>query len=110
MDNGEIDDLVFNDEVIEKVRELARILEGIASHPRLNGNLALHGGTALNLFLFKPTRLSVDLDLNYIASQDRNVMLRDQMVYVEAVKDVAYELGLRPIAGEIKHAGCTSLQ
>jgi predicted nucleotidyltransferase component of viral defense system len=73
----------------------------------LAGNLALHGGTALNLFLLEPQRLSLDLDLNYIASEEREQMLRDQAAYVGMVCDVGGELGFDADAGRIGHAGCT---
>ena len=99
--------LVFADDVVEKVGRLARVLEALGEHPRLRGNLALHGGTALNLFLLEPERLSLDLDLNYIASEDRGQMLADQQSYVDAVRAVGEELGFDARAGRLGHAGCT---
>lgn len=99
--------MVFADDVVEKVGRLARVLESIGEHPRLRGNLALHGGTALNLFLLKPERLSLDLDLNYIASEDRRQMLDDRQRYVDAVCAVGEELGFDARSGKLGHAGCT---
>jgi len=34
-------------------------------------DLALKGGTAINLFIRHPPRLSVDIDLTYLPFQDR---------------------------------------
>ena len=72
--------MVFADDVVEKVSRLAGVLESMGEHPRLRGNIALHGGTALNLFMLEPERLSLDLDLNYIASEDREQMLADRQL------------------------------
>ena len=47
------------------------LLENFRAHPFLKHRCALKGGTALNLFLFDVPRLSVDIDLNYIASAER---------------------------------------
>ena len=54
------------------------LLEGLRKHPYLKDRLALKGGTALNLFLFDLPRLSIDIDVNYIGSADRDVMLEER--------------------------------
>ena len=36
----------------------------LSSHPSLRGKWVLKGGTALNLFVLRYPRLSVDIDLN----------------------------------------------
>lgn len=46
---------------LEKVVRLGEIAADIARHPFLGKVLALKGGTALNLCLGQPRRLSVDL-------------------------------------------------
>ena len=102
-----VDGMAFADDVVEKVGRLAGVLESIGEHPRLRGNLALHGGTALNLFLLEPERLSLDLDLNYIASEDRGRMLDDRQRFVDAVCAVGDELGFDARPGKLGHAGCT---
>ena len=38
---------------------------------------ALHGGTAINLFVRDMPRLSVDIDLTYIPIEDRNTSIRN---------------------------------
>ena len=99
--------LTFRDDMVEKVGRLSSILDSLSEHPSLKGNLALHGGTALNLFIMEPERLSLDLDLNYIASEDRARMLADQQRYVDAVCSAGKELGFNPQSGRLGHAGCT---
>ena len=61
----------FRPDVLEKVIRLLGLLNGFRSHPFLQDRLALKGGTALNLFIFNLPRLSVDIDLNYVGTQDR---------------------------------------
>ena len=68
----------FRPEMLEKVVHLLNLLETINSHPFLKGKFALKGGAALNLFLFDIPRLSVDIDLNYIGSGDREIMLTER--------------------------------
>jgi predicted nucleotidyltransferase component of viral defense system len=66
----------FRVDVLEKVARLLGLLDALRSHPFLEKRLVLKGGTALNLFMFEVPRLSVDIDLNYIGSADRQEMLR----------------------------------
>src|SRR5580698_9541807 len=68
----------FRPEIMEKVWHLMAILDGISVHPFLKERLVLKGGTALNLFYFNLPRLSVDIDLNYIGSVDRNTMIEER--------------------------------
>ena len=75
----------FRAEILEKVLRLAKFLADIGRHPLLSKALALKGGTALNLFLGAPRRLSVDLDFNYIAHLERDRMLQDRPRVEEAV-------------------------
>ena len=48
-----------------KTRALNSLLKGMQEDPDLAGCVALHGGSAINGFLFSAPRLSVDLDLSY---------------------------------------------
>ncbi len=50
------------DLLIRIIPEIARIKE-----------LALHGGTAINLFYNEMPRLSVDIDLTYLPAGDRDI-------------------------------------
>ena len=87
-------ELEFPAESLEKVLRLVELLDGLRSHPYLNGRLALKGGTALNLFLLDLPRLSVDIDLNYIGALDRKTMLEERPRIEQAVRDVCRRCGL----------------
>ena len=67
--------LGFRPDSLEKVFRLLSLLETLRSNAFLRPRVALKGGTALNLFLFDVPRLSVDIDLNYVGSADRDTML-----------------------------------
>jgi predicted nucleotidyltransferase component of viral defense system len=75
----------FRAEILEKVIHLLNLLETLNSHPFLKDRLALKGGTALNLFVFPLPRLSVDIDLNYIGTVDRESMLAERPKVEEAI-------------------------
>ena len=47
---------------------------------------ALHGGTAINLFIRDMPRLSVDIDLTYIPIEDRNTSLKNIVNALERIK------------------------
>lgn len=65
----------FRSEILEKTLHLTRLLSTLMSQSFLKEKLVLKGGTALNLFHFQLPRLSIDIDLNYIGSVNRNEML-----------------------------------
>jgi len=98
-------ELGFPAESLEKVLRLVELLDGLWSHPYLNGRLALKGGTALNLFLFDLPRLSVDIDLNYIGSSDREVMLTERPSVERAVQAVCKRCHLEVQRLPDEHAG-----
>lgn len=62
----------------ERAYRLAHLLREIGQHPRLREQLALKGGTCINFFHDDLPRLSVDLDVNYIGSLDRDTMLAER--------------------------------
>ena len=78
----------FREEVLEKVILLLNLLKGFRSHPFIKGRLALKGGTALNLFMFDLPRLSVDIDLNYVGSAEREIMLAERPKVELAIRAV----------------------
>lgn len=78
----------FRIEMIEKVLLLINLLNTLNSHPFLKGKWVLKGGTALNLFLLNLPRLSVDIDLNYIGTTDREQMLAERPGIEQAVQAV----------------------
>jgi predicted nucleotidyltransferase component of viral defense system len=61
----------FPSDNLEKVLRLRELLTEFHKHPFLRDRIALKGGTAINLFYLDLVRLSVDIDLNYIAQADR---------------------------------------
>jgi len=71
-------DTGFLPQGLQKQMTLLDLLREISRHPLLRTKFALKGGTALNLFWLPLPRLSVDIDLNYIASVDRGTMLKDR--------------------------------
>jgi predicted nucleotidyltransferase component of viral defense system len=78
---------------LEKVIMLGDLAGDIARHPLLKDGLILKGGTALNLGFGPPSRLSVDLDFNYIGHLAREKMLEDRPQYEEAVIDLVRKKG-----------------
>ena len=95
----------FQSDLLEKVIRLIELLEAIRSHPFLGTRVALKGGTALNLFVFDVPRLSVDVDLNYIGTADRDGMLSDRPKVEQAVQAVCGRLGIRTRRVPTEHAG-----
>ncbi len=79
----------FQHSSLEKVIILGDLAGDISRHPLLKDGLILKGGTALNLGFGPPSRLSVDLDYNYIGHLERDKMLEDRLRYEEAVIDLA---------------------
>ncbi len=78
---------------LEKVLRLRELLTEFHKHPFLRRKLVLKGGTALNLFYLRLARLSVDIDLNYIAHVGRDETLAERLDIVKAVEQIATGLG-----------------
>ena len=70
----------------EKVIRLVDILSYIRMEPNLFNNLALKGGTAINLTIFDLPRLSVDIDLDFTTNSSREEMMqkRKRIVVISA--------------------------
>jgi len=92
-------------EIVEKVRQLLRLLDDLRSHPFLKDRLALKGGTALNLFLWDVPRLSVDLDFDYVGTPDRDAMLADRPQVERAIEAVCSRRGIGVRRAPEEHAG-----
>lgn len=95
----------FTGESLEKVFRLIGLLDALNSHPFLKTRIALKGGTALNLFHFDVPRLSVDIDLNYIGTADRNTMFVERPKLEQAVQAVCSREGLTVRRMPSEHAG-----
>lgn len=65
------EELGFVRDTLEKVTRLADVLEYLNTNPILKESLALKGGTAINLTIFNLPRLSVDIDMDYLISNNR---------------------------------------
>lgn len=65
-------------QTLERVLRLMDVLEFINTDSYLKNKLALKGGTAINLTFYNYMRLSVDIDLDYIGSNDREQMMIDR--------------------------------
>jgi predicted nucleotidyltransferase component of viral defense system len=95
----------YRPEILEKVLHLLRLLEAIRRHPYLKDRLVLKGGTALNLFEFDVSRLSVDIDLNYVGSVDVEVMRAERPKIEQALSDVCNRSELTVERRAKEHAG-----
>lgn len=83
----------FQASVLEKVVRLGEVADDVNRHPLLGAALRLKGGTALNLCWGAPTRLSVDLDYNYVGHLDRDAMLAARPHIEAATEELARRRG-----------------
>ena len=94
---------------LEKVILLGDLAGDIAHHPFLGEVLLLKGGTALNLCFGPPSRLSVDLDYNYIGYLERDKVLEDRPKVENAVLELARRKGylVQPSRSQTCHVDCS---
>ena len=78
-------ELGFVRDTLEKVCRLADVLKFMESDELLSMGIALKGGTAINFTIFDLPRLSVDIDLDYCRSIDREDMLADRDVITDKI-------------------------
>ena len=78
-------DLGFVRDTLEKVCRLTDVLRFFESDDLLTNALALKGGTAINLTIFDLPRLSVDIDLDYCRTIDREAMLIDRGIITNKI-------------------------
>lgn len=69
----------------QKVELLLRLMPIIMEE----GVFAVHGGTAINLFLKDLPRYSVDIDLTYIPLADRNQSIKDINLHLKSISEKA---------------------
>jgi predicted nucleotidyltransferase component of viral defense system len=93
--------------VSEKVTRLIELLSEIDRHPFLSKRVCLHGGTAINLFMQRASRLSIDADLTYIGDADKRIADMERPSVENAIQDVGAFLGYNVTAGEGAVAGRT---
>lgn len=99
----------FEPRTVDKVGRLLDLLDEMERHPALKGKLALHGGTAINLFMLDVPRLSVDIDVSYIGSVSREDMIADRPRVEDGIEAVAKALGYAVEAHTGGHVGRTFL-
>ena len=76
----------FVRDTFEKVCRLVDVLAFFESDKLLAENLALKGGTAINLTVFDLPRLSVDIDLDYSSNVKREKMLEQREQITEHIQ------------------------
>ena len=95
----------FRAATLEKVLRLGEVAAGITEHPFLGSRLVLKGGTAIQLALGSPLRLSVGLDFNYVGELNREAMLRERPEVETAVDRVVRALRYDVAHSADEHAG-----
>lgn len=97
----------FAPRTVDKVERLLDLMEEMGRHPDLAGRLAMHGGTAINLFMLDVPRLSVDIDVSYVGAVDRDEMLAERPRIERGIEEVARYLGYDVPPTQSEHAGRT---
>lgn len=95
----------FRPEILEKVIYLIHLLNRFSEDPFLKDRFVLKGGTALNVFCFNYPRLSVDIDINYIGSADREVMMQEKHSMESAIENIFLDERMVPQRKPSEHAG-----
>lgn len=96
----------YKPEILEKVYRLLDVFNQILSVPYLKERLVLKGGTALNLFYFPQLpRLSVDIDLNYVGALDRETMLSEKPVIIDAIQQILLQNQFERYRAPMHYAG-----
>jgi hypothetical protein len=75
----------MNNNYAQKVELLLRMMPIITDE----GVFAVHGGSAINLFLKDLPRYSVDIDLTYIPLEDRQTSISNINAHLKAISDRA---------------------
>lgn len=97
----------FQPRTIDKVERLLDLVDEMQRHPDLKGKLAMHGGTAINLFMLDVPHLSVDIDVSYIGALSREEMLAERPAIERAVEEVGRGQGYSVSSSDGGHAGRT---
>lgn len=79
----------YDQDSFERAYRLAHLLREIGRDPWLSSRLLLKGGTCINFFHADLPRLSVDMDLNYVGSIDKEGMLAEKPLVMDAIRALA---------------------
>lgn len=82
-------------QTLERALRLIDILEFINEDEYLKGKLLLKGGTAINLTFYDFLRLSVDIDLDYVSSIDKEQMLVDRTIIVKKILNYMQQVNMQ---------------
>lgn len=102
---NEAENTRFRPEILEKVIHLMGLLGAFHNDSFISSRVALKGGTALNLFCYNCPRLSVDIDLNYIGSPERSVMLEERNELITRIENICLDKNYRSLRKPSEHAG-----
>jgi predicted nucleotidyltransferase component of viral defense system len=94
----------FKMDSLEKMYRLMRLLGRIFELPELADRLALKGGTALHSVEFGFRRLSIDIDLNYTGSVEKERMFADREQIRKLLHYVFRDEGYQAEPPEVMHA------
>ncbi|MEK9136727.1 MAG: nucleotidyl transferase AbiEii/AbiGii toxin family protein, partial [Bacteroidota bacterium] len=95
----------FQTASLQKQMSLIIILREIQRHPLLSKAFVLRGGKAINLFWYNLPRLSVDIDLNYIGSVDKDLMQQERGTLEKQLSRLLESLGISVERKPDEHAG-----
>lgn len=97
----------FAPSAVDKVERLLEVLDMFQSDVLLRDAFVLHGGTALNLFYDDAPRLSVDIDLMYVAEREVETMRAARPDVDRRIRRVLEEAGYVVQATNDEHSGQT---
>jgi predicted nucleotidyltransferase component of viral defense system len=83
----------FNLDLVEKTYHLTRVLNEMQKIESLSKNLTLKGGTALNFLYLDIPRLSIDVDLNFTGSTEREDMKTTRPIITQLIQTMGGKLG-----------------
>ena len=97
----------FAPSAVDKVERLLEVLDAFRNDSYLRDAFVLHGGTALNLFYDDAPRLSVDIDLMYVAELDVEAMRAARPEVDQRIRRVLEAVGYVVQATSNEHSGQT---
>jgi predicted nucleotidyltransferase component of viral defense system len=83
----------FQVDIIEKVYRLSDLLKELNEIDTIKKHLVLKGGTAINFLYFDIPRLSIDIDMDYIGSVEKEVMIQDRKSIKEILQRIYKKQG-----------------